>query len=182
LLHGSGLIIDAVEPDMRCADEARPFYRRVIVSGIEQADLGDERYDAVVCADVLEHLPEPAAALHKLKRNAVPGALFIVSVPNVAHISIRLMLLAGRFPRMDKGILDRGHLHFFTRRTAGDMLEEAGLRVERTIPTPVPLEELLPADSFTCRVLMLAQAPLIGAAPGLFAYQWILLARKPLEP
>lgn len=165
---------------MSCAETARPFYRRVIASPLEQADLAGERYDAVVCADVLEHLVDPVAALRMLRRHAVPGALFVVSLPNVAHITVRLMLLAGCFPKMEKGILDRSHLHFFTRRTACRMLEVAGLQVQRTMPTPVPLEELLRADGVMCRLLMLAQAPLISAMPGLFAYQWIILAREPL--
>ncbi|MBZ5671576.1 MAG: hypothetical protein LAO04_17845, partial [Acidobacteriia bacterium] len=43
-----------------------------------------------------------------------PGGTVIVSVPNVAHLWVRLSLLAGRFDYADRGILDRSHLRFFT--------------------------------------------------------------------
>ena len=52
-----------------------------------------------------------------------------MSVPNVAHLWVRLSLLLGRFDYADRGILDRTHLRFFTRRTFLAMLTEAGLAV-----------------------------------------------------
>lgn len=40
-------------------------------------------YDVVVCWDVLEHLPDPEAALDNLTRATSPGGLLVVKVPNV---------------------------------------------------------------------------------------------------
>ena len=42
----------------------------------------------------------------------------VVSLPNVANITVRLALLFGRFNYADRGIMDRTHLHFYTRKTA----------------------------------------------------------------
>ena len=142
LLQGSGLTIDAVEINPQWAQDARPFYRQVFNHRIEDAPLPDRSYEVVLCGDVLEHTVDPVAVLRRLVRAATADATFIVSLPNVAHLAVRMMLLFGRFPKMEKGILDRTHLHFFTRDTAEATLREAGLRVESASVTGVPLEEV----------------------------------------
>lgn len=41
-----------------------------------------QRFDAIVCADVLEHLPDPGAALRCVERLLRPGGRLLVTVPN----------------------------------------------------------------------------------------------------
>lgn len=178
LLQPDRLVIDAVEPHPVWAEHARPFYRKVYQSAIETAMLPARTYPVVVCADVLEHTADPAAVLCALRRAATPDAAFIVSLPNVAHITARLLLLSGRFPQMDRGIFDRTHLHFYTRRTAVELLCSAGLEVVLVRPTPVPLEQVWPPRGATVlRVLMALQRVALLLAPALFAFQWIMVAR-----
>ena len=181
LLRRDGLTIDAVEPDPAWADDARPYYRSVVAAAIEDAPLPDATYRVVVCADVLEHTVDPVGVLRKLQRAATPDAEFIVSLPNVAHLSARLLLLSGRFPQMERGIFDRTHLHFYTRRTALEMLAAAGLEPMRVASTPVPLEQVWPPDASRTllRALMRMQGLALAVAPGLFAFQWLILARRP---
>ena len=88
---------------------------------------------------MLEHLSDPLAALVALDGTLAAGGRVIASVPNVAHLWVRLQLLAGRFEYADRGILDRTHLRFFTRRTFIALLAQAGLAVEELAVTPVPL-------------------------------------------
>ena len=64
----------------------------------------------LVYGDVIEHLSDPLRIMRELNRHLAPGAVVIVSVPNVAHLSVRLSLLFGRFEYQDRGILDRTHL------------------------------------------------------------------------
>ncbi len=52
----------------------------------------------------------------------------IVSIPNVANWMVRIKLLSGKFD-YDGGILDPGHLRFFTYRTAKRLLEDNGYKV-----------------------------------------------------
>ena len=141
-LQGTGLTIDGVELNPTWAQMARPYYRDVWASTIEAAPLPEKAYKLIVCADVLEHTADPGAVLQRLRRAGTDDAVFIVSVPNVAHLAVRLMLLLGRFPKMERGPLDRTHLHFFTRETARDMVESAGLTVRRITCTGVPLDEI----------------------------------------
>lgn len=179
LLGREGMVIDAIEPHPAWAAHAQPHYRRVYCSGVEAADLPARTYRAVVCADVLEHTADPVASLRLLRDAATPDALFVISLPNVAHISARLLLLCGQFPQMERGLFDRTHLHFYTRRTAVDLLRAAGLRPLRIRPTPVPLEQIWPArrGAALLGALMAAQRAGLLLAPTLFGFQWVMVAR-----
>lgn len=179
LLQGSDLAIDAVEPNPYWAERAEPWYRRVFPSTIEEASLPDNTYRVIVCADVLEHTVDPVDVLKQLRRVATPDAFFIISLPNVAHLAVRLMLLFGKFPQMDRGILDRTHLHYYTLDTARAMLQSAGLEVVRVRSTGVPLDEVWPGGDGTLlfNALMRLQHLLLLIAPRVFGFQWVLVAR-----
>jgi 2-polyprenyl-3-methyl-5-hydroxy-6-metoxy-1,4-benzoquinol methylase len=178
-LAGSGLALDAVEPDPAWAEAARAFYRRVWAATVEDADLPGHEYRVVVCADVLEHLVDPVAVLRRLLEAATDDVTLVISLPNVAHVAARALLLLGRFPQMDRGIFDRTHLHFYTRETALRMLREAALHVSWVGTTPVPLEDVWPAPlRVLLRPAMGLQLIGLRLAPRLFAFQWILVARR----
>ena len=178
MLQGTGLAIDAVEANPVWAERAAPFYRQVWPVPIEDAPLPAQTYRVVVCADVLEHTVDPVAVLRRLQDAATEDALFLISLPNVAHVAVRVLLLLGQFPRMERGILDRTHLHFYTRRTGRDLLAEAGLATLRVRPTSFPLDELWPAGegSSVFRLLMRLQRFALLVAPTLFAWQWVYTA------
>jgi len=178
LLNGEGLAIDAVEPNPEWADACRPYYRQVMIGTVEQVAFPDEKYRVIVCADVLEHTVDPAAVLRKLREVAADDATFVISLPNVAHAAVRAMLLFGYFPRMERGILDKTHLHFFTRDTAAAMLRSAGLSVARVAATGVPLDELWKTGEgrWMFRFFMRLQHLAVAVAPRLFGFQWIFTA------
>jgi len=178
LLADSGITIDAIEPNTDWADAAKPYYRRVMNSTVEAADLPDNTYDCIVCADVLEHLPDPLSTLKRLRQAAKSDATFIISLPNVAHLAVRAMLLFGRFPKMERGILDKTHLHFFTKDTAKKLLNDAGLKIIRTLTTVVPLEDF--GNGVITKTMMGMQRLAVAALPRLFAMQWIFVA-KPIS-
>lgn len=146
LLTRQGWTVTALERDPDQAARARGRCKEVIVADLEDP-LGDmgAPFDAIVCGDVLEHLRDPLAALLALKAKLTPDGVIVISVPNVAHLWMRLSLLAGRFNYTDRGLLDRTHLRFFTRRTLLDFLREAGLSVTELTVTPVPLPLVMPA-------------------------------------
>lgn len=179
-LAGSGIVLDAVEANPEWAELARPHYRQVFSSIIEGAKLPAKEYRVIVCADVLEHTANPLSVLQQLKEAATDDATFIISVPNVAHVAVRLMLLAGRFPKMERGPLDRTHLHFFTKDTARAMLESAGLKIERFSATGVPLDELWKngEGKTLFGAIIKTQHAALAVAPRLFGFQWIMIARR----
>lgn len=91
----------------------------------------DIQFDVMIFADVLEHVLDPERALVFLSRHLKHGGKAIISLPNVANWQVRLQLLRGRFDATDTGIMDRTHLHFYTYRTARELVRSAGLTVIR---------------------------------------------------
>lgn len=179
LTQGSGLEIDGVEPHPEWAEAAKPYYRQMYQGAIEAVQLPQEHYRVVVCADVLEHTLNPTCVLKRLRATCTKDAIFIISLPNIAHVTVRLLLLSGHFPKWKRGLLDKTHLHFYTRETAVDLLGEAGLSVKKRLATVAPLSEIWPSGegSVPFRALWHMQHWALMTCPGLFAYQWILIAQ-----
>lgn len=86
-------------------------------------------FDVILFGDVLEHTRDPLAIVEEARELLAEGGRIIVSVPNVANLRVRIALFLGNFDYKDAGILDWGHLRFFTRRTAREMMEKAGLTI-----------------------------------------------------
>jgi 2-polyprenyl-3-methyl-5-hydroxy-6-metoxy-1,4-benzoquinol methylase len=141
-LSAAGAVVDGLESDPLAAEEARQVCRQVLVGDLESMPLEPVQgpYDVVLMADVLEHLRDPEAALRRLRPLLAEGGRLLVSTPNIANWSMRLLHLAGRWDYRERGIMDRTHLHFFTQRTLRATLKRAGyrvLRMEATAPLPV---------------------------------------------
>jgi len=181
LIQDLGLTVDGVEANAEWAQLALESgaYRDVWANFVEDAPLPPKTYQLIICGDVLEHTPDPVSVLKKLRESATDDAAFIISVPNVAHLAIRLMLLFGKFPKMDRGILDRTHLQFLTKDTALEMLKDAGLRVTKVMCSGVPLDELWKGGegSLIYRAMMRSQHLALAALPRVFGFQWIFVAQ-----
>jgi len=89
-------------------------------------------YDLIICADVLEHMLDPAEALNQLTRVMADDGYLITSLPNVRHVSTFWNLgIRGRWPQNDRGIHDATHLHFYARRDIIELCHCAGLELKR---------------------------------------------------
>jgi glycosyltransferase involved in cell wall biosynthesis len=135
----------------------------------------DGRFDVVILADVLEHLVNPLALLCDAKARLAPGGTLLVSLPNAVHWSVRAQVALGKFDYTNKGILDRGHVRFFTRASARRLFADAGLRVLSSRTTPVPWENVIPpvAGRFLLDKVEKTDHVLGRLDPNLFAYQHV---------
>jgi len=88
------------------------------------------RFDAVIFADVLEHLVNPWNVLRVTRRWLSPQGRVLISVPNIAHWIARFNLLRGNWDYTDGFLMDKTHLRWFTRRTAQEMAHTSGYVVE----------------------------------------------------
>jgi 2-polyprenyl-3-methyl-5-hydroxy-6-metoxy-1,4-benzoquinol methylase len=170
-----------VEPDASLPASCREGYDDWRAADALSAGDWEAPFDAVVCADVLEHLPRPELLLARIRAWLKPGGTLFVSLPNVANVTVRAGLLLGRFRYADRGILDRTHLRFYTRSTAKALIENGGFRVRSVAATAMPYELALPA---------LGRPPFAGAVrgfaaatgrlwPTLFGYQFVIEAERP---
>jgi SAM-dependent methyltransferase/uncharacterized coiled-coil protein SlyX len=134
ILKERGCTVTGVEIDAEAAEEARKVCDKVIVGDLNDLDLaealGGEKYDVGLFGDIIEHLTDPRNALAGMRESLAPGGYIVVSVPNVAHASVRLALLKGQFDYEDTGILDATHLRFYTRESIADLLESCGYLVD----------------------------------------------------
>jgi GT2 family glycosyltransferase/2-polyprenyl-3-methyl-5-hydroxy-6-metoxy-1,4-benzoquinol methylase len=140
-----GCHVTGIEIDPAAAELARSRAERVIVGDAEQLDyeleLGDERFEVILFADVLEHLREPSAVLRRVRPLLATGGSIVASIPNVAHGSVRVALLGGEFRYNPYGLLDDTHLRFFTRDSVLSLFEDAGYVVTEWQRKGTPIDQ-----------------------------------------
>lgn len=120
----------ALEPDDIRAAIARSRgidVRTGFLEGRLQEELG--KFQVIMSSDVLEHTPAPELFIANILESLEPDGILLLSVPNVAHWSVRLMILMGRFDYEEVGIMDATHLRWFTKKSLIRLLEHCGLGV-----------------------------------------------------
>ena len=142
-LSDRGCQVVGIELDPEAAAIAEKWAERVVIGNLDAgtlwSELEREQFDAITFGDVLEHLRDPLATLRAAVRTLKPSGIVAISVPNIAHGDVRMTLLNGDFPYSDKGLLDRTHVHFFTKRALDEMIKEAGLVLVETRRVVMPL-------------------------------------------
>ena len=140
-----GATVVGVELNAEAAQLAAVHLDRLLVGDAEEldleAELGGDRFDAILFADVLEHLRDPAALLRRVRPLVAEGGVVIASIPNIAHASVRLALLGGSFQYREEGLLDAGHLRFFTREGVQDLFESSGYLITQWLRRRLEVEE-----------------------------------------
>jgi 2-polyprenyl-3-methyl-5-hydroxy-6-metoxy-1,4-benzoquinol methylase len=176
-----GWKVTGIEADPAMAAVGAAHCERMVVADLNRGVPAlDGLFDAIVCGDVLEHLADPREVLRALVRALAPGGDVVVSVPNVAHLWMRLSLLVGRFEYTERGILDRTHLRFFTRRTLHALLAAADLRAVRRVATPVPLYQVVAPrwHGGALAAVHAVSAAAASALPRVLGYQFVVQATR----
>ena len=111
---------------------------KVINADIEHIRLSDylqtSYFDCIICADILEHLRDPWEILKQLTDFLAVDGVVIASIPNIRHYSsLYNIFLKGYWPYRDRGIHDRTHLRFFTKKNIVELFHNAGLNIERML-------------------------------------------------
>ena len=174
----SGVDIDGVDPGVPADHPGIVGYRSFYSLGIEEVikEVGIDSYDWIVLADVIEHFPYPDELLYLLASHAKPGCKFVVSTPNVAYLTTRLDLVAGRFDYVSSGILESTHLRLCTFHTLSNVVKSAGLSIDcATLLNRMPsIERELGGYSLRCLL-----GPLIAKDdPYLLTYQFLVVLKK----
>lgn len=174
-----------VLPETKRSDALERYYSADLDQGIAPVidQLNGKRFDRVLLLDVLEHLKNCDGLLQQCKDVVKPGGYVIISLPNIANITVRLALLLGRFNYTERGILDKTHLRFFTRKTARHFVESNGYRIVEDKDTVMPVELVLgwSPENFFMKTINRTLAAITKLIPGLLGYQIMFMA-QPQRP
>lgn len=114
---------------------------RVVIRDVSLGlPFADASFDFVFCIEVLEHVPNPFAALADVRRVLRTDGVLVLSVPNPYHLK-ELVWNLFRIP-------DRqGHIYSWTRQAMTALAGMNGFRLEATAGTylhpPIPMVSLL---------------------------------------
>jgi SAM-dependent methyltransferase len=145
----------------------------------------DRQFEFILCADILEHLRDPAGILRQLRGLLRPGGVLIASLPNSGNLYFRLNVLAGRFPQHDKGLFDRTHLRFYMWSGWVELLQQSGWRIGSVQSSGIPVGLVAPPGWEDSVAVALAERVCYGLAKirkTLFAYQFIVVAHAGQSP
>jgi predicted TPR repeat methyltransferase len=166
------------EYELACIEALHERFDAATICDLERVTRLPRNLDAVVLADIIEHLRDAPALLRLVKESLAPNGRVFISVPNIANITVRIGLLFGIFQYRDRGILDATHLRFYTLRTIRSDIERAGFRVIAVRGSSVPIR-LIIGKWMPDPLLRLGEKLLTIVTrlwKSLFAYQIILVA------
>lgn len=176
-----GWIVTCVEPNKIDADIAASKNLQVINKSIKNSiKIISKKYDVILLADVIEHLHSPSREIKLLKKLLKVDGYFLLSVPNVAHFYVRLFLFFGVFEYTDRGILDKTHVTFYTKKSIINFLIKSDLSPKIMGVTPTPFEiffknkKILLLSKLFLHIIYLITL----VRPSLFGYQFIVKAEN----
>jgi len=166
------------EYEVACIQALHERFDSATICDLERLERLPPNLNAVVLADVIEHLRDAPALMRLVKQSLAANGRLFVSVPNIANITVRIGLLFGIFQYRDRGILDATHLRFYTMRTIRSDIEQAGFRVIAVRGSSVPIRLII--GKWTPEPLLRLGERLLTIVTrlwkSLFAYQIILVA------
>jgi 2-polyprenyl-3-methyl-5-hydroxy-6-metoxy-1,4-benzoquinol methylase len=165
-----------IELDEGMADIAHERLHHVRVGDVDRMSLGEhypsDYFDCVIMGDVLEHLKDPWRLISESVGVTRSGGTLIASVPNVRHIDTLFnLVILGKWPYRDRGIHDRTHLRFFTRKNLLDIFSSPVLEIER-IETNYRIVER------PSRINRWAKYLAIPGLRAFLAFQYIIVVKK----
>ncbi len=100
---------------------------------------GEAAFDAVVAADVLEHLYDPWSVLQQIPGLIHDDGAIVVSIPHAGYVGMLASLLDDDLEYRDAGLLDEGHIRFFGMKNIQTLFDGANLAiVDVRFVTPFP--------------------------------------------
>jgi len=127
-----------IEYDEAMAIEATKSNSKVFHGNLNDINFRTEilnsnyKFDYILFGDVLEHLYDPWQTLRDLKSLLKPDGRIIISLPNIAHSELFIQVyLKGTWPRNERGIFDKTHLRWFTKKDVFALVESSGLKVDK---------------------------------------------------
>lgn len=178
LEQGLAQYITGIEYDSKMSNEAKENYNKIFIGDLDNKNFleevleDDTKYDYIIFGDVLEHLKSAESVLRNLTALLKPKGKVILSVPNIAHLELFVQVyLNGHWPRNDRGIFDKTHLTWFTKKDILEMVLRCGLKNVEYYSNTRSRDKI--GSQFTWPYKILRKIK-----PELFTFQHILVAEK----
>lgn len=118
-----GMTAIGIEPKLEMAEAARRSGAQVRHGFFPDVLQADEKFDAIIFNDVLEHIPDTGTILDACRAHLHPDGLLVVNIPNAQGLFYRIATLmhglgmTGPFHRLWQTMFYTPHLHYFTPRS-----------------------------------------------------------------
>ncbi len=130
---GRGYDVTGVDISPEAVEMVRQNGHKVQVLDLEQEEIS-EKYDVILCLEVLQQLHDPVAVLGKLVSALHENGELVVSMPNEFHIISRLKLLFGR---SHLGDFSHSHIRLFFPSRDKKLFENANLKIINKLYVPI---------------------------------------------
>ncbi len=134
-LRARGCRVTGVDVSGKAIDEARKFLSGSFCFDVEAEEwpeaLMDKKFDLIIASEVIEHIFDPDIFLSKVNYLIAPGGKAIITTPNILFWKNRFKMLFGKFQYENKGLMDYGHIRFFTINTLRSALKKNGFAILR---------------------------------------------------
>jgi SAM-dependent methyltransferase len=111
--------------DRRMQDSPARSYRSFVSNG-DPIPLPDNSCTRIVAREVLEHVRDPERLLAEMVRVGMDGALYLIGVPDPSSEELLGVVAPPVY------FQEPNHIHVFDRDRMRAMLEDAGLKIQRT--------------------------------------------------
>jgi 2-polyprenyl-3-methyl-5-hydroxy-6-metoxy-1,4-benzoquinol methylase len=122
--------IDLSKAGIGIARESCPEGRFEVLAadGDVLANLGEEPFDLVYSAEVIEHLYDPRSLLRGCYAATKAGSRFICTTPYHGYWKNLAIALADGWDMHTRPLFDGGHIKFFSRKTLSALMTEVGFQ------------------------------------------------------
>jgi len=137
-----GAVVVGIEPDEVVAEKSQ-LPETVRRGFFPEALRADERFDIITYNDVLEHISDPASAIHDSVLHLRPGGLLSINIPDsrglgfaISRAAARASML-GMYERLWQKGLPSPHLWYLNPETLISLAskEDLALMLQRRLPT-----------------------------------------------
>jgi len=131
MLAKSGYKVVGVDPSVQGIEHAKANYPGLDLRlGSTDEELAKQygTFPFVLSLEVIEHVFLPKVFARRVYELLTPGGLAIISTPYHGYVKNLALALSGKMDAHFTALWDYGHIKFFSRKTLGCLLAEAGFR------------------------------------------------------
>lgn len=124
-----GFVVEGIEPSEEAGERAREKGLKIHSATLSEWSVSytGERFDAVILANVLEHVPDPESTIKQVNSLLVPGGVVVIRSPNdfseIQKAAVQKLGIERWW------IASPDHISYFNKRTLSAMLDANGFDI-----------------------------------------------------